>query len=98
MLSVNPEFFRSDDVATVKVWLDQPGAALLRRGIANEIAKLQIEASAKFYDAVNKNIGRRNAEGDAMLKQIHALQSVLDYLDHAQSKEYKPFTARITTL
>lgn len=98
MLTVSPEYFRSDEIAEVKNWLSQPGAALIRKALASDIAKLQIEASEKFYEGLKKGMNRRNEDGELILITMRERQNVLDYLNFAQTKDFKPFTAKIVAL
>lgn len=98
MLKVSEELFLSHEVAEIKNWLSQAGAAQFKRAIGNAIAKLQIEASEKFYEGLKAGMDRRNADGEHLLLEVKKLQNVLDYLDHAQSKDFKPFVAKIVNL
>jgi hypothetical protein len=98
MIAVTEEFFDSTDIAAIKTWLAQPGAGLLRRALQSEMTKLQIEASTKFLEALGHDKERFRADGDAKLREVVKLQNTLGYLERAASVEFKPFTAKVTTI
>lgn len=97
MLTVVEELFGSDDIAEIKSWLKQKGAGLFRRALKEEIAKEQIEASNKMLGGLEPDRARFKEDAERRLRRVVQIQNALDELDRAQSTDFKPFVAKVTT-
>lgn len=98
MLTVSEEFFRSDEVAEIKVWLSHKGAGLFRRSIQEAIAKNQVQASNDMLRGMEPGTERFKADAEAKLRRVQELNVVLKELDRAASTDFQPSTVRVATV
>lgn len=97
MITVKEELFGNDQVATIKSWLDHPGAALFKRALQNELMKLQIEASNDLLRA-EPDKARFEYDAKQKLRRVAELQNTLGQLERAASREFAPFVTKVSTI
>jgi hypothetical protein len=95
MLIINEEFFGTEDIAEIKNWLKQPGAALFRKAIQNEILSTQVKASNDMATGIKPDMARFKVDAEQKLRRVNDLQVVVAELDRAASVDFKPYTAVI---
>lgn len=97
MLNSTKEFFTSDDVAAIKVWLAQPGAALFRKALQQEAVAKQIEGSNEALKGIDPDRNRFNADAESAMRRVRDLNMVIAEMDKAAGKDFKPFVAKVVT-
>lgn len=98
MLTTTPEYFSTDDIAAIKNWLSQPGAALFRKALQNEASEKQIEASLHAIKGIDPDKKRFNSDAEQSLSRVRDLNMVLKELERAASSEFKPFVTKVVTV
>lgn len=98
MLKSTPEYFTSEDVATIKVWLTQPGAALFRKALQQEAVAKQIEGSNEALKGIDPERNRFNSDAEAALRRVRDLHMVIAEMDKAAGEKFQPFVAKVVTV
>lgn len=97
MLKATPEYFSTDDVAEIKNWLSQKGAALFRKALQQEAVARQIEGSNEALKGIDPERKRFNADAESHLQRVRDLNMVITEMDKAAGKDFKPFVAKVIT-